>query len=190
MSNLAKQISIELKQKYKIDEFFYSGFSMDIDFPNGLIGEVDEICKLLKKNAFGVTTENVFHFMELKKALNKRYSETADGKKAMAEYRKMILEEIEPVGTTIPIELSLTNGIIILLIAIAGRFLWSFLDEAGKITAKKLLGDEKKLSKEHNMTIKEYKFLKNQAVILIEKGNDLDFLIKNLQREEQELREG
>jgi len=185
MSNLAKQISLELKQRHKVDEYFYSEFSMDIDLPNGLIGEVNEICKLLEKTAFKVTAENVFHVMELKESLNKRYSETADGKKAIAEYRKMILEEIKPVGATIPIKLLLANGIIVLLLSLAGRFLWSFLGEAGKITAKKLLDDEKKLSKEHNMIIKEYKFLRNQTVILIEKGNGLDFLIKNLQREEQ-----
>jgi len=183
MSNLAKKISLELQQKYKVDEYFYSGFSMDIDLPNGLTGEVDEICKLLEKTAFRVTTENVFRVMELKESLNKRYNETADGNKAIAEYRKMILEEIKPVGATIPIELLLTKGIIVLLLSLAGRFLWSFLDEAGKITAKKLLDDEKKLSKEHNMTLKEYKFLRNQTVILIEKGDDLDFLFKNLQRE-------
>lgn len=186
MSSLAKNIALELKQEYKVDEYFYSGFSMDIDFPNGLIGEVAEISKLLEKNGFRVTTKNVFHIMKLKESLLKRYSETADGKKSMAEYRKMILEDIKPVGATIPIEILLANGIILLLISVAGRFLWSFLDEAGKITARKLLGDEKKLSKEHNMTIKEYKFLKNQTVILIEKGEDLDLLIKNLQREGQE----
>jgi hypothetical protein len=56
----------------------------------------------------------------------------------------------------------------------------------GKITAKKLLDDEKKLSKEHNMTLKEYKFLRNQTVILIEKGNGLDLLFKNLQKEGQD----
>jgi len=186
MPSFAKDIALELKQKYKIDEYFYSGFSMDIDFPNGLVGEVAEISKLLEKNGFGVTTENVFHIMKLKESLLKKYGETADGKKSMVEYRKMMLEDIKPVGATTPIEFLLANGIILLLVSLAGRFLWSFLDEAGKITAKKLLDDEKKLSKEHNMAIKEYKFLKNETVILIEKGNDLNFLIKNLQREDKD----
>ena len=46
------------------------------------------------------------------------------------------------------------------------------------------LNDEKKNAKEHNIAIKEYRFLKNQAVISIDKGNDLD-LVKNLQREQE-----
>lgn len=186
MSNLAKNISLELEQKYNVDEFFYPKVSMDIEISNGLIGEVTTISKILRKNGFRVTTENVFHIMELKKSLLKRYSETVEGKKSEAEFRKMILDSFFPIGSTIPIEFLLVDGIIVLLLFVAGRFLGSFADEAGKITAKKLLGDEKKLSKEHNMPMKEYKFLKNQTVILIEKGNDLKFLIKNLQREDKD----
>lgn len=186
MPSLAKDISQELKQRHNVDEYFYPKVSMDLDFPNGLIGEITEIIKLLEKNGFKATTENVFRVMELKRLLLKRYGETAEGKKAKTEYRKMILEDIKPVGVTIPLEVLLVNGIIILLLSTATRFLWSFADEAGKIAAKKLLGDDKKLSKEHNMPIKEYKFLKNQAVIFIEKGNGLDLLIKNLQREGEE----
>lgn len=167
-----------------MDEYFYPMISMNIDIPNGLIGEVTEISRVLGKNGFRVTTENVFRVMELKKSFLKRYNETVEGKKSKAEYRRMILEDIRPTGVTIPIDLLFVNGIIILLLFVAARFIGSFADEAGKIVARKLLGDEKKLSKEHNMTIKEYKFLKNQVVILIEKGKGLS--IKNLQREGQE----
>jgi len=167
-----------------VDEYFYPMISMNIDIPNGLIGEVTEISRVLGKNGFRVTTENVFRVMELKKSFLKRYNETVEGKKSKAEYRRMILEDIRPTGVTIPIDLLFVNGIIILLLFVAARFIGSFADEAGKIVARKLLGDEKKLSKEHNMTIKEYKFLKNQVVILIEKGKGLS--IKNLQREGQE----
>ena len=169
-----------------MDEYFYPTISMEIDIPNGLIGEVTEISQLLKKNGFRVTTENVFNVMELKKSLIRRYNETAEGKKSKAEYSRIILEDIKPTGITIPVDFLLVNGIVLLLLFVAYRFLGSFADEAGKIAARKLLGDEKKLSKEHNITINEYKFLRNQAMILIEKGNGLDFLIKNLQREGKE----
>ena len=159
---------------------------MDIDIANGLVGEVSQISKVLEKNGFALNTENVFHMMELKESLLRRYSEIAEGRRWKAEYRRMILEDIKPTGVTVPIDLLFVNGIIILLLYLASCFVGSFLDEAGKITAKKLLDDEKKLSKEHNMTIKEYKFLKNQTVILIEKRDDLNFLIKKLEREGRE----
>ena len=186
MSSLAKDISLELKQKYNVDEYFYPDISMDIDITNGLTGEVTDISKTLEKNGFKVTTENVFRIMELKKSLLERYDETAEGKKSKAEYRRMILEDIKPIGVTIPIEFLFVNGVIMLLLFVAGRFLGSLADEAGKIVARKLLDDEKKLSKEHNMTVKECEFLKNQTVILIEEVKDLNILIQNLQREEQE----
>lgn len=169
-----------------MDEYFYPTISMEIDIPDGLIGEIREINRLLRKNGFRVTTENVFSVMKFKKSLLKRYNETAEGKRSKAEYSRIILEEIKPTGITIPIDLMLVNGVVLLLLFVAYRFLGSFVDEAGKIAARKLLGDEKKLSKEHNITIKEYKFLRNQAIIFIEKGNDLDFLIKNLQGEGRE----
>jgi len=186
MSSLANDITLELKQRYNVDEYFYPEVSMDIEIPNGLIGEVTDISKILEKNGFKVTTENVFRIMELKKSLLERYDETVGGKKSKAEYRKMILEDVKPIGVTIPIDFLLVNGIIMLLLFVAGRFLGSFADEAGKIVARKLLDDEKKLSKEQNMTIKEYKFLKNQTVILIEEGKDLNILIQNLQKEDHE----
>ena len=159
---------------------------MEIDVANGLVGEVTQISKVLEKNGFAVNTENVFHVMELKELFLRRYSETAEGRKSKAEYRRMILEDIKPTGITAPIELLFVNGIIILSLYVAARFMGSFVDEAGKMVARKLLDHEKKVSKELNLTVKEYKFLKNQVVILIEEGKDLDFLIKNLQRERQE----
>ena len=186
MPSLIKDIPLDLKRRYKVDEYFYPTVSMDIDVPNGLIGEVTEISKALEKDGFRVTAENVFRVMELKKSLLRRYNETAEGKKSRAKYSKMVLEEIKPTGVTLPIDLLFVNGIVILLLYVAARFIGSFVDEAGKIAARKLLDDEEKLTKMHNITIKEYKFLKNQAVILIEKGNDLNCLVKSLQREGQE----
>jgi len=183
MASLVNDIALDLKRRHKVDEYFYPKISMDIDIPNGLVGEVTEIIKVLKRNGFRVTTENVFRVMESKKSLLMRYDETVDAKNSKAKYNKMILEDIKPTGITLPVDLLFVNGIMILLLYVAARFVGSFADEAGKIAARKLLDDEKKLSKEHNVTIKEYKFLKNQAVILIEKGEGLDFLIKNLQRE-------
>ena len=167
-----------------MDEYFYPTISMEIDIPNGLIGEVKETSQLLKKYGFRVTTENVFSVMKLKRSLLERYNETAEGKRSKAEYIRMILEEIKPTGITIPIDFLLVNGIVLLLLFVASRFLGSFADEAGKIAARKLLNDEKKNAKEHNIEIKEYRFLKNQTVILIDRGNDLD-LVKKLEREEQ-----
>lgn len=183
MTSSIKDISSELRRRYGVDEYFYPTISMEIDIPYGLIGEVTEISQLLRKNGFRVTTENVFRVMKLKRSLLKRYNETEEGKRSKAEYSRIILEDIKPAGITIPIDFLFVNGIVLLLLFVAYRFLGSFAEEAGKITARKLLGDEKKNAKEHNITIKEYMFLKNQTIILIEKGNGLD-LIKDLQREE------
>jgi hypothetical protein len=182
MPSLVSELVSDLREKYKVDEYFYPNISMDIDVSNSLEGEVTDITKTLQENGFEVTSENVFRIMELKKRLLTRYSETNEGKATTAKYRRMLLEEIRPTGITIPIELVLVNGLIALLLYGIGRFVGSFADESGKILAQKLLKKDKERSNKLNMDIREYHFIKNEAVVLIQDGKTLIFLKQKLKK--------
>jgi hypothetical protein len=185
MSSLVNDIALDLREKYKVDEYFYPKISMDIDISQGLKGEIADITKVLQENGFEAISENVFRIMELKRKLLTRYDETTEGKKTTANFRRMLLEDIKPTGITIPIELVLVNGLIALVIYVIGRFAGSFADESGKIIARKLLEKDKERSKQLNMDIREYRFLKNEATILIQDGKTLVFLKQKL-KEKQE----
>jgi len=185
MSDVIKKISKHLRKR-GVDEFFYPGISMDLDLPNGLKGEISEIAELLNKNGFKVSAENVFEVMEFKRELILWYTRTSEGQRVLEEYNDLLLKHVKPVGVSIPLELILVTGLVSLVLFVGARFLGSFANEAGKIVARKLLDNDKELSKEHNMTIKEYQFLKNQVVILIENLNNIDSLIEKLQKKKNE----
>jgi len=185
MSDVVRRIAEHLKSRRGVDEFFYPNISMDLDLPNGLEGEIGEIAELLEQNGFEVMTENVLEVMEFKRELVLRYTGTSKGQLVLQEYNDLLLKHVKPVGMSFPLELMFVTGLTTLVLFVGARFLGSFADEAGKIVARKLLDNDKKLSKEHNMTIKEYHFLKNQAVILIENGSNIDFLIKKLQKKKE-----
>jgi len=178
-------ISKHLKSKHDVNEFFYPNISMDLDLPNGFEGEIDEITKLLEKNGFQTTTENVLQVMRFKKELIHQCTGTSEGKSILEEYNNLLLKRVKPVGIAIPLELMFVTGLAALVLFVGARFLGSFADEAGKIAARKLLDKEKKLSKEHNMTVEEYRFIKNQTIILIEKGTDTDLLISKLRKKKE-----
>jgi hypothetical protein len=182
MASFEKDISQKLRERYRVNERYYPGISMDIDIANGFQGEISQITRVLSENGLETTSENVFHIMEFKKSLLVRYSEDQEGKKTTKEYRRMLLEEIKPTGISIPIELVLVNGLIALLFYVIGRFTGSFADESGKIMARKLLEEERKRSKELNMDIREYCFLKNEAIILIQDGKNLNTLRDKLKK--------
>jgi len=185
MSSLVNNITLDLREKHKVDEYFYPKISMEIDIPNGLEGEIADITKVLQENGFEATSENVFRIMELKKTLLTRYVETTEGKETTAEYRRMLLEDIRPTGISIPIELLLVNGLIALLLYGIARFAGSFADESGKILARKLLEKDKERSEELNMDIREYRFLKNEATIFIQDGKTLIFLKQKLKKKRE-----
>lgn len=184
MSASVKDIVLDLRRKYNVDEYYYPAISMDIDVPKSLLGEATRISQLLEKNGFRVNSENVFNVMKLKKLLLKRYSKTEEGKRAKAVYSRLILEDIRPTGITIPLDLLMVDGVLVLLLFVAYRFLGSFADEAGKMAARKLLGDDEKNAAKHNMTLVEYSFHKNQATFLVERETNLK-IIEDLQREEE-----
>jgi len=185
MSNLVKDIALDLREKYKVDEYFYPKISMDIDISNGFEGEIANILTVLQENGFEATTENVFRTMEFKRNLLTRYDETTEGKKTTAKFRRMLLEDIKPTGIIIPIELVLVNGLMALLIYVIGRFAGSFADESGKILARKLLEKDKVRSRELNMDIREYRFLKNEAAIFIQDGKTLIFFRQKLKKKRE-----
>ena len=175
----------DLREQHKVDEYFYPRISMDIDLRNGLKGEIVDITKLLQENGFETTIENVFRIMDFKRKLLARYGETTEGKMTTAEYRKMLLEEIKPAGITIPIELVLVNGLLALLLYVIARFAGSFADESGKIMAQRLLEKDKERSKQLNLDIREYRFLKNETAIFIQDGKTLVFLKQKLKKKRE-----
>lgn len=185
MSSLVNDIASDLREKRKVDEYFYPKISMDIDIPNGLEGEIADITKVLQENGFEATIENVFRVMDFKRELLTRYGETTEGKKTTAEYRRMLLEEIKPTGIAIPIELVLVNGLLALLLYVIARFAGSFADESGKIMAQRLLKKDKECSKQLNMDIREYSFFKNETAVFIQDGKTLVFLKQKLKKKRE-----
>ncbi len=182
MSDTVKE---ELRRKYKVDASFYPKLDMDVDFPKGLQGEVEKTMQVLKNNGFPDTSENVYHLMEFKKKLLKKYSNEGEEKQAVEDYTNL-LKQKEPIGSVVPIDYYLVAGIIGLLVYVAGKFGGSFLDEAGKITAQKLLnkGETKKqLQKEMRIDKNEYNLFANQIIVIIDKNSaDLSELMSNLQK--------
>ena len=157
---------------------------MDIDIPNGREGEINGIMMALQENELEISEENVFQIMKFKKELLVNYIETPKGKETIAEYRRLLLEEIRPTGITVPIEFLLVNGLLVLLLYMIGRFAGSFADESGKLLARRLLEKDKECSKTLNMNIEEYRILRKEATALILDGKTLEILRKNLKENE------
>jgi hypothetical protein len=182
MADFSESVSSDLRKNYGVDEHFYPKISMDIDLPNGFEGEVSEIVKILQKNNFQVTGENVFRIMGFKKELLAKYSETTEGKSAVMRYRRILLEKVKPTGITMPIDLILVNGLIAVLLYMLARFAGSFADESGKIAARKLLENDKERSRELKITTEEYQFLRNEGIIIIQEGDTISSLRKKLKK--------
>lgn len=180
MSSTLEIISSELKGKYKIDEFFYPGISMNIQIPDGLRGEISEIIRLLEKDHLEANSMNVYQVMQFKKKLLTEYTDNRERRKALKAYQELLETKVKPVGTAIPLELVLVDGLVIILLSIVARFGLSFADEAGKIAARKLLDNEEKQAKRHNMTVEEYRFLKTEAVTWIEEGETIRSFTKEI----------
>jgi hypothetical protein len=174
-------ISLDLREKYRVDEFFYPDISMSVQIPEGLKGEVFEITRILKKNRFEGESLNVYQVMQLKKKLLTEYMESSRRRKVIEAYQELLGKKIKPVGSTIPIEMILVNGLVVILLSMVARFGLSFMDEAGKIAARRLLNEEKKQARKHNMAIEEYRFLKGEALVWINKGTALKSFAMKLQ---------
>jgi len=185
MSSTLEVISSELKERYKIDEFFYPDISMNIQIPDGLKGEISEIIQLLKKNHFEVNSMNVYQVMQFKKKLLTEYRDNRERRKILKAYQELLEKKVKPVGSAIPLQLVLVDGLVIILLMIVARFGLSFADEAGKITARKLLDKEKKQAKRHNMTVEEYRFLKTEAVSWIEEGKTIKSFTKEIKKKKK-----
>jgi phosphate uptake regulator len=108
--------------------------------------------------------------------------ETSKGKVVLEQYNILLLKHVQPIGTIVPLELMFVSGVAMVLLYVCARFLGSFADEAGKIAARKLLDEDNKNAKECNMTVKEYQFLKNQVVILIENDEEMVSSLKKLKK--------
>jgi hypothetical protein len=119
---------------------------MNIDFPQGFSGEVDNIKQVLESNGFLATSENVFQIMKFKKHLLSKYSEGAKEKTTISQFSK-ILRKKEPIGSIVPIEYLFVGGLIGIVVFALARFTGSFADEAGKIAARKLF-DKKETRKQ------------------------------------------
>ena len=175
----------ELRKKYKVDECFYPKIDLTVDFPKGLQGEIKKIMQILKSNGFPATTENVYTLMDLKKKLLQKYSNEAEGKQALEDYANLVKQK-QPVGSVVPIDYYLVAGIIGVLLYAIGKFGGSFLEEAGKITAKRLL--KKTETKKHlisklKIDKNEYNLFAQQIIVIIDKnGADVTELMNSLQK--------
>jgi len=177
---MIREISNELRSKHKIDEFFYPNISMNMQIPDGLEGEISDIARVLKESGLEVNTTNVLRLMELKKKLLIKYTSKAEREKVVTAYRELLATKIKPVGTALPLELILVDGVVVILLSVLGRFVMSFVDEAGKILARKVFDDDEKQSKKVNMTMEEYHFLKTEAKFWFDaEGNMLASLKKS-----------
>jgi hypothetical protein len=171
-----------LREKYGVNEFFYPNISMDVDLPYGLEGEVKDIINLLNKAGIKTTPENVFYTMRVKKKLLSIYKTTTNGTQVLEKFKEVISEHVKPVGVTIPTEIIFVSGVTAFLLYLATRFADSFMSEAGRILARKALArDRKKMAKEFNLTLTEYKFLERQIIILLDKKEG-NILLSDLQK--------
>jgi hypothetical protein len=183
MPKTVDEILFDVKTNHNIDQYFYPRISMETDLDRGLRGEVKTIVEMLEKNGFAASSENVANTMQLKKTLLEKYE--MQERKTVDDYRKLLLEEVKPVGSAIGIELLLVNGIVILALYMLGRFAGSFADEAGKIAAKKLLEKDEKQAKKLNMNTNEYRIFVREFNLLVQQGEIANFegdLRKSVQR--------
>jgi hypothetical protein len=92
----------------------------------------------------------------------------------LTDYQELLATKVKPVGTVLPLELILVNGLVIILLSMVAKFGLSFADEAGKILARKVFDEDKKQSEKLNMTEDEYRFLKTEAKVWVDtEGNKL-----------------
>jgi hypothetical protein len=171
-----------LRTKYQVnDAHIYPNMSIDVDILFGLEGEVKRISELLNTMGFEANAENIFHVMQMKSKLLIGYQSANQGKVVLLQFGKIVSEDVKPVGITIPTDLLFVTGLTAVLLYLAGRFVGSFLDEAGKIFARELLiKNRKKIPKKLNLTELEYYFLEKQTVQLLKDETKMELLIEDL----------
>jgi hypothetical protein len=183
MVSEAEDIFSELKTKRKVDDFFYPGISMDIQIPDGLKGEISGITRLLGENNFETDSSNVFNVMKLKKKLLNEYTSNATYRENLNDYKTLMQNEVKPIGSPIPFELLLVDGLTIIFLSVIARFGLSFANEAGKIVARKILdGDKGRQARKYNMTLKEYRFLMNETIKWIQEKKTLVSFAKKMRK--------
>lgn len=170
---------IESIKNKGVDQLFYPGISIDVDLDGGLEQEILAIAKTLEQSGYIGNSSNIFKIMQIKRLLLQKYQREG-GKTAVNDYQA-ILKEVKPIGTFIPVEFILVNGITILLLYCIGTFVKSFSEESGKIAAKKLFDNPKKYSKKVNTTPSEYKIFVRELNIIINEKQILE-LSSNLRK--------
>jgi hypothetical protein len=182
---LPDTIENELRKKYRVDEYFYPKIDMTTDFPNGLLGEIEKTRQLLENNGFSATVGNIHKIMDFKRKLFSKYENEAEGKQALHEYADLVKQK-QPVGSFGPIDYYLIVGVVGVLLYVIGKFSGSFLEEAGKIAAQRLLNNdetERRLQEELKIDKDEYNIFSNQSIIIINKNSaNVDKLMKTLQK--------
>ncbi len=185
---MSKTVKNELRKKHQVDEYFYPKVDMDVDLPKGLQGEIEKTILLLENNGFSATSENVFQIMTLKKNLITKYSSGTTEKQVLEDYATL-LKQRQPIGSVGPIDYYLVAGIVAVLMYIFGKFGGSFLEEAGKIAAKKFLKKnetKKQLQKELKIDQKEYNLFANQIIIIIDKKpSEVSEILNTLEKKQE-----
>lgn len=165
-----------------VDEYFYPGISMEIDTPYGLGGEVKAIMEWLVRRGFEANAKNVFHFMQMKRKLLEGYRSSNEGKAALRGYSEIVFEHVKPVGAAVPSDLLFVNAIVVLLLYLAGKFLGSFMSEAGKIAAKRIMAeDEEEVSEELKADKVEYDFFRKEVIELLGDKAKIEILVEDIE---------
>jgi len=179
MSDISEIIE-QLKKEYDIDIYFYPNMSMGIDSPN-LAYEVSSIIDFLKKISLPPNLMNIFTIMKAKKECIELYN-SGYLKNSALKYDENILKIAKPIGGIGPLEYFYATAIALFLTFI---FAYSagFGQEAGKLTAKKLLDDEKEQAIEAlNSAKDEINFLEKETFFLSTKGEDFEIVVETIRK--------
>jgi len=152
-------IRSELETKYRVDDYFYPNISFELEVPGGLTGEARRIRRDLRHAGIKTTTPNIYHTLSVKRSLIRRLRNS----KRISLYRRYIAKRVRPVGAVVPVEY--VYATIVLLIALF--FLKSFAEEAGRISARTLLGrhNDREISGKIRCSVPEVRLARPDAVV-------------------------
>jgi hypothetical protein len=156
-----KVITSQLEKEYGVDDYFFPNISFELEVPGHLRGEVQRIRKQLQKAKIEADKETVYSALSSKRDLIKRYSGHPGSIKL---FKDQIVKRIRPVGAVSSIEYLLAT----IVFGIAFSYLKSFADEAGKISARRLLSqkDEHRIARQIKCSAAEIRLAKPDAVLI------------------------
>jgi len=154
-------ICSELKTKFGIHDYYYRGTSFELEVPGQLEGEVQKIREHLQQAHIEPTTGNIYEVLSIKSQLIQQYSQNTG---QISRYREYIADRIKPVGAVVPVEYVLAT----IAVYIALTWLRSFLEEAGRISARTLFErqSDRDISQKTKCNVAEVRLARPDAVVV------------------------